>query len=212
MRNKSYYTACRVSHSAITPKGVLMFKKTVIILSLILLFIACTKKDNDNLHQIQVRSMQEISNEMSFSPQENQWQEFVIDQEAQSFTQEWQTTPGPASQTTSTPATPPPNRPVQTSPPPTPARPPATTQFSQPEPGEFTAQLVSSRDRNRVNDIRNTLNRAGYETEIQEADINGVMWYRLRLSGSFSRAYAEHLAQRIQSEFSEINDYWVTRR
>ena len=167
------------------------------------------------MNQVQVRSMQDIQNEMGISPESNQWQEFIIDTDSQAFTQEMSTTPGPAGT---------PNIPseiIETTPPPTTNRIPPQTQtqsrpptpaFREVEPGDFTAQLISLRDLNRINEIRGALSAAGYNTEIQQAEVNGVTMYRLRLAGSFSRSYTEYLAQKIQSEFSEINDFWVMRR
>jgi len=171
-----------------------MICKTVVFLMLILVSISCKKNNKNNLNDLQVRTMQEISNEMRSQSD----QDFVIDQDARAFTQEMQTTPAesrPNSNTTNT------NRTDQ-----------STAPFTGNQQGAFTAQLISLRDRNRVNEIKNTLDTAGYSTEIQETQVNGVTNYRLRLAGSFSREYAEYLAKKIQSEFNEITDYWVTRR
>jgi len=78
--------------------------------------------------------------------------------------------------------------------------------------GEFTAQLISSKNRNSVEAIKAKLDVARYETEILEAYVNGERMYRLRLSGSYSREYAEYLAKEIQGKYSEITSFWVTKK
>ena len=206
-----------------------MSNKFFYIIVFSLLMVACNNNNNASTG-VQATTMQDVSNQMGFQPDPSRWNEFKYDPdnpppgdwEAPSETIEQPpiTTPPP---TTPPPTQPPPatitqNPPTTTPPPTTPpptTPPPATTTPTQnmdPVPGEFTAQLISSRERARVETIRNTLNSAGYQTEIQEAEVNGAIWYRLRLSGSFSREYAEHVAQRIQRDFREINDYWITRR
>ena len=78
--------------------------------------------------------------------------------------------------------------------------------------GEYTAQLISSKNRTSVETVKTKLAAAKYETEITEAYINGELMYRLRLSGSFSKDYAEYLAKEIQAKFTEVTGYWITKK
>ncbi|MCL2063185.1 MAG: SPOR domain-containing protein [Candidatus Cloacimonetes bacterium] len=210
-----------------------MLKKILLIFIVVLFVVSCN--NNDSSPPIQATNMQDVSNQMNFQRDSSRWDEFIIDTENPP-PGEWQSYEPIVEQ----PVTPPPvvtQPPVDTTPQVTTPTPPTanitqnpptnnTTQTTNttsprvvpnsplrdPEPGEFTVQLISSRERARVVEIRNTINAAGYQTEIQEAEVNGAVWYRLRLTGSFSRDYAEYIGQRIQGEFRAINDYWVTRR
>jgi len=107
------------------------------------------------------------------------------------------------------PVTPPPT-PTTNQQPPIPAKPTSTVR--PPEPGEYTVQFMSLRDRSRVDEVRRILNAASYFTEVQDVEINGEKRYRLRLVGSYSRSYATYLAEKVKREINEIDDYWVTKR
>jgi len=163
-------------------------------------------------------SMQDVRNEINFNPEDEAWLEDAenIDNQvpplvAQETPPVQVATPPAQPPRTETPPATPPSRPV-TPPATTPTTPTRTTTPREVEHGEFTASLMSLRDRNRVEEMRRLLAANSYFTEIQEVEINGEAWYRLRLSGSFSRSYAEYLASKIQSEFREITGYWVMRR
>lgn len=93
------------------------------------------------------------------------------------------------------------------------------TQTKEPEIeyGDFTVQLISLKDKSKVENIRRKLssssaNKGTYFTDIHESEVNGETVYRLRLSGSYSRNYAKYLGEKIKSEFSEITDIWVVRK
>jgi hypothetical protein len=99
----------------------------------------------------------------------------------------------------------------------TPAKPPETPrkvlhQTLPPEYGEYTAQLLALKDKKKVEDVRRILASYAYYTEIITVNVNGSTMYRLRLSGSFSKNYAEYLASKIKSEFEEVSEFWVTKR
>ena len=187
-----------------------MIAKIILILLICILFNSCKRRDNDQTSTAtNIVSMQEVMNEMNFNPEDEAWleaYESISTQEAPPVVRV-QEAPRPAPPVPQTrPTTPAARPPAQQT------RPPATATQREVEHGEFTASLISLRDRNRVEEIRRILAASSYFTEIQEVEIDGVTWYRLRLAGSFSRAYAEYLASRIQSEFREITGYWVMRR
>jgi cell division septation protein DedD len=163
-----------------------MFKKVILIIAICLLILSCGNKDKQ-----QPVNMQDVSREMDFQPDDTDLERDL---------------PGYSTHTE----------------PPATHQPPATnTQQQQqtrrpntnlaPESGSYTAQLLAAKDRSKVEVHRRKLSNAGYETVIQEAVVNGETMYRLRLSGSFSRAYAEQLAKEIQARFPEYRDYWITR-
>ena len=81
-----------------------------------------------------------------------------------------------------------------------------------PEQGNYTAQLISLKIHFRAMELFNKLRAAGYEVEMNEVYINGETMFRIRLAGSYSRNYAEEIAKKIQSEFTEVEDFWIIRR
>jgi len=92
----------------------------------------------------------------------------------------------------------------------TPTKPPTTT--TTPTQGDYTVQFMALKDRTRVDEVRRILTASAYFCEVHEVEINGETMYRLRLAGSYSRAYAQQLAEKIKNEIAEIDDYWVTRK
>ena len=83
--------------------------------------------------------------------------------------------------------------------------------------GDFTVQLVSLKDKSRVEALRKKLatpssKRGTYYADIEEAVVNNEITYRLRLSGSYSGKYARYLGEKIKSEFYEITDVWIVKR
>jgi len=80
------------------------------------------------------------------------------------------------------------------------------------EAGNYTAQLISLRIEIRAVELYNRLRASGYDVELQEVVVNNYTMYRIRLAGSYSREFAENLAEKIQSEFREIEDFWIVRR
>ena len=199
-----------------------MFLKLLLILLISALIVSCARRQEEPLNEIRhnIVTMQDIANQMNFDPDDEAWLDMYenigvvedpVVNEPPPVAQV--ATPAPVVQATPRPE---PTRPAQT--PPAQQRPAQTTNVRpttaprEVEHGEFTASLMSLRNRERVEEIRRTLAAASYFTEIQEVEINGETWFRLRLAGSFSRSYAEYLAQKIQSEFREITGYWVMRR
>jgi cell division septation protein DedD len=181
-----------------------------------LLIVACPRRDNNlqPLNEHNTSSMQDIAETLE--------QPILADTSdiAEELPTDITQTTIPTTPTVSTPTTPPVSPPPATpasNPPP--ANPPATPSTTTTSPrerpvefGEYTAQFMSLKDRGRVDEVRRLLLNASYNTEIQEVEVNGETLYRLRLAGSFSRSYAQYLAQKIKNEHHEITDFWVTRR
>ena len=101
---------------------------------------------------------------------------------------------------------------VYTPPPPPPTPPVETPRERQPEIGPFTAQLISLQIEFNANRLQNKLKDAGYQTVISEAVVNDLKMFRIRLDGSYSRDYAEYLANKIKDEFKEVEEFWIVRK
>jgi cell division septation protein DedD len=164
-----------------------MLKKILFILAVCLLVMSCNKKDDKANKPV---SMQDVSREMGFEPDDADLESDYTGRNLADppITETHRETPRSTPQSS--------NR---------------SSQSVARESGDFTAQLLAAKDRSRVEVLSRKLNNAGYDTVVQEAIVNGEKMYRLRLAGSFSRAYAEYLAKEIQSKFPEFRDYWITR-
>ena len=190
-----------------------MLKNSIFILIISLFLFSCKKKEEKFVplpenQNYQTQTMQEIADEINYIT------EYFVDNDI-SFNEVKKeivtTTPPPKTQKEPKPkkvTEPTQKNQNQT----TQQIKPSEEKAKTPEHGEYTAQLLSLKDKNKIDEIRKKLNSSAYYTEIQETEINGETWYRLRLAGSFSKPYAEYLAKKIQSEFKEITDYWVTKR
>ena len=186
-----------------------MFKKFLPLILISLLVISCSKDPKPGYQA--TTTMRDLSQEMNFQPEVTE----IIDTTREEEIPRYVLTNQPITETPV--GVPSPNQPATPStnttlsnPPQTPPQTPIPTQL---QPGDYTAQLLSASERAPVEAIRQKLSNANYETEIQVATVNGQTMYRLRLSGSFSQASAEQLAKEIQSKFSsDIRGYWVTTK
>jgi len=159
----------------------------ILLFSLTLLIIGCPKKDKNTPIIEEVTTLDRYVEE--YDPTETNTDPPPITQPPVN---------PPVTSTTTTPTTT------------TPSKPP--TQINSPQQGDFTVQFMALKDRSRVEEVRRILTASAYFTEIMEVEINGETMYRLRLAGSYSRSYAQQLAEKIKSEIAEIDDYWVTRK
>jgi hypothetical protein len=76
-------------------------------------------------------------------------------------------------------------------------------------PAIYTVQLISLPDQSRVKLQQEIMEKRGIETEIKIFETQGTNYYRLRLSGRYTRARAELLGAEMKDLFWSITDYWV---
>ncbi|MCK9329561.1 MAG: SPOR domain-containing protein [Candidatus Cloacimonetes bacterium] len=181
-------------------------KKLLLIGLTLLLIVACSKKkdqatDEELTSAYSVTTMDEVADTLDYAPEEsmdNAQNDVIEDTKTTSVTQEKTKKES--------------NSAVKTS---------DKKQLKGEEPeieyGDFTVQLISLKDKNRVEKLRKKLltpsnKRGTYYTDIEEAVVNNETTYRLRLSGSYSSKYARYLGEKITSEFYEFNEFWIVKR
>jgi hypothetical protein len=79
-------------------------------------------------------------------------------------------------------------------------------------PAIYTVQLISLPDHSRVKLQQEIMEKRGIETEIKIFEKQGTNYYRLRLTGNYTRARAELLGAEMKDLFWSITDYWVVER
>jgi len=76
-------------------------------------------------------------------------------------------------------------------------------------PAIYTVQLISLPDHSRVKLQQEIMGKRGIETDINIFEKQGTNYYRLRLSGRYTRARAELMGAEMKDLFWSITDYWV---
>ncbi len=77
---------------------------------------------------------------------------------------------------------------------------------------KYVVQLSCIKDKKRLEQEQQKLSKYGYETNIsQRNNIDGTIYYRLRLNGKFTEIEATRLGDEIKNKFLNITDYIVLR-
>lgn len=76
--------------------------------------------------------------------------------------------------------------------------------------GEWAVNMMSLQNNSAADRLQQILNEAGYATEIQETEINGQRWLRLRIQGFVSRQDADSFAGTINNQYG-IERPWVVK-
>ncbi|RLC58437.1 MAG: hypothetical protein DRH89_01160, partial [Candidatus Cloacimonadota bacterium] len=87
---------------------------------------------------------------------------------------------------------------------------PKTTKIIPPSSNDdFEIQILTSTERNFVEDKKKILEKAGYKTKITTTVKNGKTFYRLRLADSYSRSKAIKMGDKLKKDVRFVSDYWI---
>ncbi len=75
----------------------------------------------------------------------------------------------------------------------------------------YKVQVLSLTDRYAVELQKEMMAKKGVKTEISEFNKDGVIYYRLRLEGKYSRQEADELGARLKNDFWGITDCWIVK-
>jgi hypothetical protein len=76
--------------------------------------------------------------------------------------------------------------------------------------GEWAVNMMSLQNNDTANKLQQVLNDAGFAAEIQQVQVNGQSWLRLRIEGFVSRQDASSFASTINDQFG-IQRPWVVK-
>ena len=76
---------------------------------------------------------------------------------------------------------------------------------------KFRIQLLANTDKKSIEAKQDVLKNYGYDTIISSTERDGVTFYRLRLDGSYTEQAGKQLGNKIKSEFSFIEGFWLDK-
>ena len=76
--------------------------------------------------------------------------------------------------------------------------------------GTYFINLMSVNTQQLADKNTARFHQAGFATDIEEAEVAGTLWYRLRINGLASKQDAEKLAATLQAKFN-LGQLWINR-
>ena len=77
---------------------------------------------------------------------------------------------------------------------------------------DFEIQLLANKNISVVEKKKQKLEKLGYLTKITSVVKNGVTYYRLRLSSSYTKSEARRVGDNLKRKVSFVNDYWIVKK
>ena len=77
--------------------------------------------------------------------------------------------------------------------------------------GDYRVQLISLTNYDKILSIKQKLKAAGYITTLSTIEKSGKVFYRLRLSDSYSKDAANEIGNEIKRKFKFITGYWIQK-
>ncbi len=73
----------------------------------------------------------------------------------------------------------------------------------------FSLQVMASSNNDKIKLLQDKLKQKNYETEISKLMRDGLIIYRLRLTGLYNKEDAESLGNELKGKFASIEGYWL---
>ncbi len=77
--------------------------------------------------------------------------------------------------------------------------------------GNYSVQIISLTNYDKILSIKRKLSDEGYETELSTINKDGKIFYRLRLKETYTKSYAKKMGEEVKNNFKFITGYWIQK-